>query len=213
MKSEERLVTKKHEKTRKNTIKFFADFRVFRRLILFFGLLFFASCAQKMGSQPSLKPLEASPVFPFSQSARPVVFGTIPSGWTRTNQRIETAENFDKNTNELPFPLTEEVLMRGQERFEINCAVCHGRAGEGDGMVARRGFSRPPTFHDDRLRNAPLGHFYDVITNGFGGMASYANQVEPRDRWAIAAYIRALQLSQNASVDEVPPEKRGELEK
>lgn len=206
-----RIFARETREVREKDFKiFFRMFRVFRGLIPFCVLLFFASCAQQMGSQPSVKPLEASPVFPFSQSARQPVFGTIPSGFTRTNQRIEAVENFDKNAADLPFPLTEEVLTRGRQRFEINCAICHGRAGDGDGMVARRGFSHPPTFHDDRLRNAPLGHFYDVITNGFGGMGSYANQVEARDRWAIAAYIRALQLSQNAKIEDVPPEKREE---
>ncbi len=126
-------------------------------------------------------------------------------------ERVAAAENFDKNTNELPFPLTAEVLERGQQRFEINCAVCHGKTGGGGGMVVKRGFSPPPPYHSERLRNLPLGHFYDVITNGYGGMGSYAAQVEPRDRWAIAAYIRALQLSQNANISDVPPEKRGEL--
>jgi mono/diheme cytochrome c family protein len=119
----------------------------------------------------------------------------------------------DARSDTLPFPLTIEVLERGRERFDINCAVCHGRTGDGDGMIVRRGYSRPPTFHDDRLRNAPLGHFYDVITNGFGGMPRYAGQVEPQDRWAIAAYIRALQLSQDATLNDVPADRRNELEK
>lgn len=204
------------EKTRKGHDEvffenFFADFR--RYAFLFCVLWFSASCAQKMGSQPAHKPLETSVVFPDNQLARQPVEGTIPSGFTSNGERLATEENFDKNSNELPFPLTEAVLRRGRERFEINCAVCHGKIGDGSGMVAKRGFSPPPTYHSDRLRNAPLGHFYDVITNGYGGMGSYAAQVEPPDRWAIAAYIRALQLSQNASVEDVPPEKRDELEK
>lgn len=201
------------EDTRKLREVFFrVSFVSFRGYIfLLFILLFAASCAQKMASQPDHKPLEASEFFSDKQLARQPVAGTVSSGWTRTNERVELPENFDKNSNELPFPLTQEVLRRGRERFEINCAVCHGSTGDGGGMIVRRGFSPPPTFHDERLRNAPLGHFYDVITNGFGAMGTYAAQVEPRDRWAIAAYIRALQVSQNANVEDVPPEKRAEL--
>ena len=188
---------------------FFAHFR--GQLLLLFILMFSASCAQKMASQPSSGPLQPSAFFPGSQSARQPVAGTIPSGFMTNGERVAAAEVFDKNSNELPFPLTEEVLERGQQRFEINCAACHGKTGDGGGMVVRRGFSPPPTYHSERLRNLPLGHFYDVITNGYGGMGAYAAQVEPRDRWAIAAYIRALQLSQNANISDVPPEKRGDL--
>jgi mono/diheme cytochrome c family protein len=108
--------------------------------------------------------------------------------------------------------LTPDLLGRGRERFEAFCAGCHGRLGDGQGMVAKRGFPAPPSYHLDRLRNAPLGHFFDVITTGYGAMASYAAQVEPRDRWAIAAYIRALQLSQNAKPTELPADARNELE-
>lgn len=195
-------------------VSFRVSFVSFRGYILLLCILLFAaSCAQKMASQPDHKPLEASEFFPDKQLARQPVAGTVSSGWTRTNERVELSANFDKNSNELPFPLTQEVLQRGRERFEINCAVCHGLIGDGGGMIVRRGFSPPPTFHDEHLRNAPLGHFYDVITNGFGGMGSYAAQVEPRDRWAIAAYIRALQVSQNVNVEDFPAEKRAELEK
>ncbi len=175
--------------------------------------VFLTSCAQQMGSQPAHKPFAKSEFFANGQLAQKPVKGTIQSGFTRTSQRTNLSEDFDKNSNQLPFPLTEEVLRRGKERFEINCAVCHGLTGEGNGRIPQRGFSKPPTYHDERLRNAPLGHFYDVITNGYGGMGSYAAQVEPADRWAIAAYIRALQVSQNANIADVPPEKRGELEK
>lgn len=191
----------------------FRVFRVFRGQVLLLTLLFAASCTQKMADQPSLKPLEASPVFPDGRSAREPVKGTVPSGFTRMNGRAAPEQTFDQNATKPPFPVTLEILERGQARFNIYCAVCHGRTGEGDGMVVRRGFSAPPTYHSDRLRQAPIGHFYDVITHGFGGMASYANQVEPRDRWAIAAYIRALQLSQNAEMADLPPELRNELDK
>jgi mono/diheme cytochrome c family protein len=181
--------------------------------IIISTLLLAASCSQQMANQPSIKPLETSSVFPNGQAARQPVAGTVPSGFSRMNRRIAAQPVADVSSNVLPFPLTIDVLERGRERFDINCAVCHGRTGDGDGMIVRRGYSRPPTFHDDRLRNAPLGHFYDVMTNGFGGMPSYAAQIEPQDRWAIAAYIRALQLSQNATLNDVPPDRRSELEK
>ena len=171
-------------------------------------LLLLVSCSQHLAKQPSIKPLEASTVFPDGRSARQPVAGTVPSSFARMDRRIAVKPTSDAGSNDLPFPLTIQVLERGRERFDINCSVCHGRTGDGDGMIVRRGYSRPPTFHDDRLRNAPLGHFYDVMSNGFGGMPSYASQIEPQDRWAIAAYIRALQLSQNATINDVPPELR-----
>lgn len=122
------------------------------------------------------------------------------------------ASGFDANlVKTFPFPITREVLDRGQERFQAYCSMCHGLTGEGDGMVVRRGYKRPTSYHDDRLRGAPVGHFFDVITNGFGVMPNYAAQVTPRDRWAIAAYIRALQLSRGASIEDVPEEERQQL--
>jgi mono/diheme cytochrome c family protein len=165
-----------------------------------------------MASQPHVRPLQSSAVFADGQSARPEVFGTVPSGYTRNNMRVAPAQDFDPNAQELPFPLTREVLERGRERFNIYCAVCHERTGDGDGLVVRRGFSRPPSYHIDRLRQAPLGHFFDVMTNGYGAMPRYDAQVSAGDRWAIAAYIRALQLSRDATLDDVPPDKRAQLE-
>ena len=111
----------------------------------------------------------------------------------------------------MPFPLTKEVLDRGEQRFNIFCSPCHDTAGTGQGMIVRRGYRQPPTFHSDRLRQAPIGHFFDVITNGFGAMPDYRAQVAPRDRWAIAAYVRALQLSQHATAAELPAEDRQKL--
>jgi mono/diheme cytochrome c family protein len=112
------------------------------------------------------------------------------------------------DVNEFPFPITKQVLDRGQERYQIYCAMCHGLTGYGDGMIVRRGFRRPPSYHDERLRNEPVGHFFDVVTNGFGAMPDYAAQIPPEDRWAIIAYIRALQLSQQAPASQVSPEMR-----
>ena len=184
--------------------------RVFVPFVLLCGLTF-AGCSQQMGNQPHVRPLESSPIFANDQSARPFVPGTVTSGYTRTNHRVEPPANFDANADALPFALTGDVLRRGQERFNIYCSECHGQAGDGDGMVVQRGFSRPPSYYDPRLRQAPLGHFYDVMTNGYGAMASYAMQVEPQDRWAIAAYIRTLQVSRSATIADVPVEKRSEL--
>jgi mono/diheme cytochrome c family protein len=110
--------------------------------------------------------------------------------------------------NEFPFPVTKEVLDRGQERYQIYCSMCHGLTGYGDGMIVRRGFRRPPSYHDDRLRSEPVGHFFDVITNGWGAMPDYAAQIPPEDRWAIIAYLRALQLSQQVPASQVSPELR-----
>lgn len=172
-----------------------------------------SGCVQKMASQPHARPLEESAFFENGQSARPVMPGTVPSGYRRNNTRDNEEPRYDPQAQELPFPLTLDVLARGQERYNIYCAVCHAATGEGDGMIVRRGFSRPPSFQTDRLRAAPIGHFYDVMTKGFGAMPSYGAQVPSDDRWAIAAYIRALQLARNATLDDVPAEKRSELEK
>ena len=170
------------------------------------------ACVQQMGNQPHVRPLQESPVFANGQSARPLVPGTVASGYTRTNHREEPLRAFDPNSDSLPLPLTKDLLEKGRERFNIYCSECHGRTGEGNGIVVQRGFSKPPSYYEDRLRQAPLGHFYDVMTNGFGAMTSYAVQVEPRDRWAIAAYVRILQLSRRATISDVPPEKRAELD-
>lgn len=115
--------------------------------------------------------------------------------------------------DEFPFPITEKVLLRGQERYDIYCVPCHGRTGYGDGMIVRRGFSAPPSYHQKRLREAPVGHYFDVITNGFGAMYPYGDRITPEDRWAIIAYIRALQVSQNASKQDIPATKREQLKK
>jgi mono/diheme cytochrome c family protein len=117
----------------------------------------------------------------------------------------------DKTTNQFPFAITAEVLNRGQERFNINCAPCHSRIGDGNGMIVQRGFRKPVSFHDERVRTAPNGHFYDVITNGLGAMPSYSDKLSVEDRWKVVAYIRALQLSQRASESDVPPAERAKL--
>lgn len=133
-------------------------------------------------------------------------------GQLRTDTRFYLGKAGGKLVSTLPLPLTRELLRRGRERYNIYCTPCHDSVGNGQGIVVRRGFRRPPSYHIDRLREAPIGHFFDVISNGFGVMASYAVQVRPADRWAIAAYIRALQLSQHATLAEVPTDQRRQLQ-
>ncbi len=157
-------------------------------------------------------PLDASTFFPDGRSSRPLVPGTVARGELRADQVFYTGKSGETLVDTLPFPLTREVLERGRERFEIFCSPCHGRVGTGDGMVVRRGLRPPPSFHIERLRAAPLGHFFDVMTNGLGVMSDYAAQVRPRDRWAIAAYIRALQFSQAAPLADLTPAERQRFE-
>jgi mono/diheme cytochrome c family protein len=173
--------------------------------------LLLAGCQQQMADQPRYKPLARSTFFGDERSARPLVPGTVARGHLNADEAFFTGKSGGKLVDTLPFPISPEVLARGQERFDIFCAPCHGRTGNGDGMVVRRGFRPPPSYHTDRLRQAPVGHFFDVMTKGFGAMPDYVAQVPPRDRWAIVAYIRALQLSQNATLADVPPAERKRL--
>jgi len=162
-----------------------------------------------MFNQPKAKPLASSEFFGDGMSARPPVEGTVARGELRADRVYYTGIGPDgKFVTVLPLNLTRSLLLRGRERFDIFCSPCHGRVGDGRGMIVERGFKEPPSFHVDRLRGQPVGYFFDVVTSGFGQMSSYAAQVTPADRWAIAAYIRALQLSQHASLQEVPPEDR-----
>jgi mono/diheme cytochrome c family protein len=171
-----------------------------------------AGCRQDMHDQPKPRPLRASTFFPDERSARPLVDGTVARGHLHEDTVFETGRNGKDEATAFPFRVDAGVMARGRERYDIYCSPCHGRTGNGDGMVVRRGFRRPPSYHDDRLREAPIGHFVDVVTNGFGAMADYRQQVEPRDRWAIAAYIRALQLSEHASINDVPAAERTRLQ-
>ena len=170
------------------------------------------ACRQDMHDQPKYIPLRPSEFFADGRSARPLPENTVPRGHLNEDTAFYTGRDAaGKLVTEFPFPVTKEVILRGQERFNVYCTPCHDRTGSGNGMVTRRGFRHPPTYHQDRLRQVAVGHFFDVITNGLGAMQDYSAQVVPRDRWAIAAYIRALQLSQQASVNDVPPEARAQL--
>jgi len=171
-----------------------------------------AGCRQDMHDQPKYIPLRESTFFADHRSARPLVTGTVPRGWIREDTLLYTGKVNGADATTFPFPIDERVMARGRERFDIFCSPCHGRTGEGDGMVVRRGYRRPPSYHQDRLRDAPVGHFFDVMTNGFGAMPDYAAQISVEDRWAIAAYIRALQLSQHATIADVPPADRSRLQ-
>ncbi len=171
-----------------------------------------AGCRQDMHGQPKYKPLAASAFFEDGRSARPLVEGTVARGHLRADAHLYAGRTGKDPATTFPFPITRAVLERGRERYTIFCAPCHGALGDGEGMVVKRGFRHPPSFHIDRLRGAPVGHYFDVITNGFGAMASYASRVPAEDRWAIIAYIRALQLSQRATLADVPEDQRKQLE-
>ena len=169
-------------------------------------------CRQDMQDQPKFIPLRPSGFFADGRSERPLVEGTVARGHLNDDAAFYTGKGADgKFLDTFPFPVTREAISRGQDRFNIYCAPCHGRLGDGLGMIVRRGFRRPPSYHIDRLRTVANGYLYDVITNGVGAMPDYAAQIEPRDRWAIVSYVRALQLSQNATVDDVPPGDRAQL--
>jgi hypothetical protein len=164
-------------------------------------------CRLDMHVQPRYNPYDPSSFFSDGRSERPPVPGTV----ARTE--VLEAENATsgKAVNAFPFEITRSVVERGRERFDIFCAPCHGLGGNGDGIIVQRGFERPPSYHTERLRNAPSGHFFDVITNGFGAMYPYGYRVPVPDRWAIVAYIRALQLSQNTSINDLRAPERQRL--
>ena len=171
-----------------------------------------SACRQDMHDQPKYRPLRGSELFADKRSARPLVEGTVARGTLREDTVFYTGKTADGFAAEIPVEVTAELLARGQSQFQVFCAPCHGRTGRGDGMVVQRGFKKPSSYHVDRLRQMPIGYFYDVITIGFGAMSDYSAQVSPQDRWAIAAYIRTLQWSQYAPASDVPAEKRAELE-
>jgi hypothetical protein len=163
-----------------------------------------AGCRLDMHLQPYYRPMAKSDFFADARSARLPVEGTVARGDLHENTYFYTGKIGNSLGDYMPFPLTKEVLERGRERFNITCTPCHGRVGDGNGFIPTRGFRRPPSFHIERLRKVPIAYFFDVDTNGFGVMPDYSAQVTPYDRWCIAAYIRALQLSQDASKTDVP---------
>ena len=172
--------------------------------------LVFAGCEntlrQDMANQPRQNPLSPSEFFADGRSERPALENTVVRGSVQDDSLI-----VPKDSNAFPLPVTEELLERGQQRYGIFCTPCHGIQGDGMGMVAMRGMKHPPSYHQERLRNVPNGYLYDVVANGFGAMYGYSAQIPPRDRWAIVAYLRALQLSRNAPVGQLPAELREKL--
>ena len=197
--------------------------RFFTFAFLLFTFTFAAACRYDMQDQPRYKALKKSDFFNDKRASRDLPEGTVPRGFLREDKAYYTGKteagqtatpnpaatpltdasgntlvtDFSGLVSEFPVPVTKELIDRGEQRYRIFCIVCHGPVGNGDGMIVRRGFSKPPTYNDDRLRNAPVGHFFNVITNGQGKMNSYASQIPVADRWAIVAYIRTLQISQN----------------
>jgi Cytochrome C oxidase, cbb3-type, subunit III len=172
------------------------------------ALMLLAGCRLDMHVQPRYNPYGASSFFDDGRSARQPVPGTVARGQLRIDEQLYTGKVDGKLVDTFPFPITANDILRGQQRYNIYCSPCHDYTGSGRGMIVQRGFPLPPSFHIDRLRQAPVGHFYDVMTNGFGAMYSYAARVTPEDRWRIAAYIRALQLSEHATMADVPENER-----
>jgi mono/diheme cytochrome c family protein len=191
------------------------DLRVVRVLLV---VLLVVACKgkgptiQKMANQPKYDPLEASDFFADGMSARPRIPGTVARGELAHDTFLSSGKINGALADGFPFAITEQVMNRGQERFNVYCSPCHSKLGDGNGMIPSRGYRRPPSFHTDTLRTARTGHFFDVISNGFGSMPPYAAQVNVRDRWAIVAYIRALQLSQNGTAADLSPATRAKLE-
>lgn len=184
-----------------------------------FGLLFIAislaalssGCRRDMHVQPRYNPYDPSSFFADGRSARQPVPGTIPRDTVLADDAGPDRESLTTRSDAFPFPVTRAVLDRGRERYNIFCAPCHGLGGDGDGMIVHRGFQAPPSYHIESLRRAPASHFFEVITDGFGAMYPYGYRVPPRDRWAIVAYIRALQLSRQANIAAVPEPERLKL--
>lgn len=187
---------------------------MFPRRALALPLLFLlSSCdTREMVLQPKKGPLDGSPLFADGRASRMPVPDTVARGQLFLDAHLYQGKVNGKPAETFPVPVTETLIRRGQDRFNIYCSVCHGRTGIGNGMIVQRGFKKPESFHSDRLRKAPPGYFFDVMTNGFGVMYSYADRIPAEDRWAIIAYIRTLQRSQNARLSDVPDEERSALE-
>lgn len=183
------------------------------RRIFFFAV--FGVCAagcneellrQDMANQPKNKPLSASDFFGDGRSERPLIENTVAHGSIANDEFV-----IPKDSNAFPLPVDAKLLERGEDRYKIYCTPCHGLQGDGNGMIVMRGMKRPPSYQIDRLRQSPNGYYYDVITNGFGAMYGYSAQIQPKDRWAIIAYLRALQLSRNARAADLPESQRSKI--
>lgn len=175
-------------------------------------LMVLTGCTMNLRNQPRYEPFEQSAFYKDKDSSRPLVADTVARDNLRIDSHFYTGQVDGEFADTYPFEITAEMLDRGQERFDIFCAPCHSRLGDGNGMVVQRGFKQPPSFHIERLQNETPGYFYGAITNGFGVMPSYASRIPPKDRWLIVAYIEALQLSQNATLNDVSQSERGALD-
>jgi mono/diheme cytochrome c family protein len=176
-------------------------------------LLILTACHRNMDVQPKFLPDQQNHDFPSEPADRQPVEHTVPRGPVDDGSVFYTGQTGDALATNFPVPVTLDLVARGQEAFNINCSACHGRDGYGEGIVVQRGFPRPPSFHSERLRQAPVGHFFQVITHGYGVMYPFGSRIAPQDRWAIISYIRALQFSQNATSDRIEPADKTELEK
>ena len=170
-----------------------------------------SACRNGMETQPKYTPLQPSDLFDDHRSARPIPEGTVARGQLDDNRAFYRGVAGGKPLAAFPIPVTRDLLARGRERYNIYCSPCHDRIGNGLGMIVRRGYRHPPSFHIDRLRQAAPGHYFDVITNGFGAMPAYSQQIPPGDRWAIISYIRVLQFSQRAPAGDLPPQVRARV--
>ena len=182
------------------------------KLLPFLGAtLLLAACRRDMQDQPRYRPFRPSAFFQDGRSARPLVAGTVARGHLEEDDHLHRGKIDGKLAEAHPFPVTAEVLARGRDRYDIFCSPCHGRTGYGDGIIVQRGMRRPPSYHVERLQHSPPGHYFDVMTNGFGAMIDLSDRLSVEDRWAIVAYVQALQRSQNASLADVPPDERERL--
>ncbi len=176
------------------------------------ALLIAAGCTRNMEEQPNPRGLDPSGVFADGRSVRPLPAGVVPQAQPAPSSPFQTGEREGRLLERVPLPLTSALLERGRGRFAIYCAPCHGDDGYGRGIVVRRGFPQPPSYHDDRLRQAPAGYLFQVMTRGYGAMYGYADRLDARDRWAVVAYIRALQRSQHGTLADLPPAERARLQ-
>ena len=171
------------------------------------------ACHRNMQEEPKFLPDQQNHEFPAEQVDRKPVEHTVPRGPVNDGSVFYTGKTGDALDTTFPMPVTLDMVKHGQEAFDINCSACHGRDGYGEGMVVQRGFPQPPSFHSERLRNAPVGHYFEVITHGYGVMYPFGSRITPADRWAIISYIRALQFSQDATADRIESTDKAQLEK
>ena len=181
-------------------------------LVALSAALLVSACRQDMHDAPRYEPLEATTFFSNGSASRLPVANTVARGQLNEDRHLFEGVVDGRPADTFPMPVTADVMARGQERFNVFCSPCHGRTGVGNGMIVERGFRQPPSFHDERLRNAPVGYYFDVMTHGFGAMQDYSAQIPVADRWAIAAYIRALQASRRGTINDVPADRRSALE-